>query len=39
MHPDPLLIAAVTGHLLLLAYTHRADLMQRPRIRPLSMLR
>lgn len=32
-HPDPLLIAVCAGHLLLMAYTHRADLARRPRLR------
>jgi glycerol-3-phosphate acyltransferase PlsY len=33
-HPDPLLLAVSAGSLLLLAWTHRADLRIRPGIRP-----
>ena len=32
-HPDPLLIAVAVGQFILLAYTHRADLRQRPHLR------
>jgi glycerol-3-phosphate acyltransferase PlsY len=32
--PEPLFIAAIVGNGLLLAWTHRSDLQQRPRIKP-----
>jgi acyl phosphate:glycerol-3-phosphate acyltransferase len=34
IQPDPLLLAALTGHILILVWKHRHDLQQRPGIRP-----